>query len=307
MTTGIANTSTQGCKLLFAVLACNLALSAGAARAAPLTLWGAGSLTGALGAVAGDYTAATGVPVTTRFLSSGTLRQEIEAGGRPDLFTSADTGNPLALQQQGLSGPVVPFTTNRLVAVARPGLDVNTGNLLATLLDPAIRVGTSTPISDPSGDYAQQVFANADELAPGAFATLDAKALRLVGSPAAPPVPAGQNSLVYFIDTTGQADIFLTYYTGALAARQIAPGLQAVELPPDLAVSAQYGLTILNGADPGTGALADYILSPTGQSVLARFGFGAATAVPEPASVAVLGFALACVTLTGRRRGRRVA
>ena len=147
------------------------------------------------------------------------------------------------------------------------------------------------------------MFANADALQPGAKAALDAKALRLVGGPNSPPVPAGQNSLVYFINATGRADVFLSYYTSALAAQQVAPGLQAVELPAEGA-AAQYGLTILNGADPGTGALADYILSPAGQTVLDRFGFGPATAaaVPEPASVALLGFALACVILPERRR-----
>ena len=51
----------------------------------------------------------------------------------------------------------------------------------------------------------------ADSIDPGAKATLDSKAQRLVGGPNTPTVPAGQNSLVYFVNTTGQANVFLTY------------------------------------------------------------------------------------------------
>ena len=272
--------------------------------AAPLTLWGAGSLSGALGTIAQDYTAATGTPVTTNFGPSGTLRQQIEAGARPDVFASADISNPLALQQEGLAGPVVPFASNRIVAVTRDGLGVTTDNLLTTLLNPSVRVATSTPVYDPSGDYEEQVFANADAVLPGAKATLDAKAERLTSGPTSPPLPAGQNALVYFLDTTNQADVFLAYYTQATAAEALAPNLTYVELPSDLAVSAQYGETLINGAQPGAAALEDYILSPAGQAVLAQYGFDppAASAVPEPASAAVLGLALAAVAAVRRRR-----
>lgn len=254
--------------------------------------------------MASDFTAATGTPVTTQFGPSGTLRQQIEAGARPDVFASADVGNPLALQAEGLAGPVVDFATNRVVAVARPGLAISSANLLSTLLDPAVKLGTSTPLSDPLGDYTEQVFANADALDPGAKATLDAKAQRLVGGPSSPTVPAGQNSLVYFIEGTQQADVFLTYYSSAVAALAIAPDLQEVDLPAGLALPpVAYGLTIINGADPGAASLENYILSPAGQSALVRYGFGAAvaTAVPEPASLALLGAALAGLAVAMRR------
>jgi ABC-type molybdate transport system substrate-binding protein len=42
-----------------------------------------------------------------------------------------------------------------------------------------VRVGTSTPVADPSGDYAFALFRRAEELAPGARAKLESKALQL--------------------------------------------------------------------------------------------------------------------------------
>jgi len=258
-------------------------------------LYAAGSLSGALSTVAADYTAATGTPVTTTFQPSGTIRQEIEAGTvHPDVFASADTGNPLTLNQEGLSGPVINFASNRVVAVAKSSLGLTSANLLSTLLSPSVTIGTSTPVSDPLGDYTEQVFALANGVLPGAKSTLDAKAQRLVGGPA-PTVPAGQNSLVYFVDITGQANVFLTYYTLAIAALALDTNLVSVDLPSNLAVSAQYGETVINGASPGAQSLADYLLSPTAQAVLARNGFGPPAAVPEPASGLLLAAGLACL------------
>src|SRR3954452_19280453 len=54
------------------------------------------------------------------------------------------------------------------------------------MLDPATKLGTSTPKVDPSGDYAWAVFRKVDQLQPGSFATLDQKGLKLLGSPSSP-------------------------------------------------------------------------------------------------------------------------
>lgn len=261
--------------------ACALVLCAGtAAQAAPLTLWGADSLNGALGTVARSFTAAGNAPVETRFAPSGILLQRIKAGARPDLFAAADTADPLALKRADLAGPVVVFASNRIVAVAKPGLKVTSGTLLSTLLNPTVTVGMSTPNSDPLGTYTEQVFARADTLQPGAKATLDAKARRLMGGPASPPVPAGKDKIVHFIEETHQADVFLAYSSMARAALKAAPDLQEIELPSRLAMSVEFGLTVLKGADPGTDALERYILSPAGQAVLARYGFGPPASTP---------------------------
>jgi molybdate transport system substrate-binding protein len=55
-----------------------------------------------------------------------------------------------------------------LCALAAPQVAVTSETLLARMLDPAVKLGISTPNADPSGDYAWALFARADVVQPGA-------------------------------------------------------------------------------------------------------------------------------------------
>ncbi|MHC5738042.1 molybdate ABC transporter substrate-binding protein [Nostoc sp.] len=258
-------------------------------QAFAVKLYGAGSLRDSLTEVAESFNEKYGIPVETRFGPSGLIREFIEeefseTGKSADVFASADIDNPQTLFAEGLSEPVVNFTSNRMTAVVT-GLGITSDNLLDFLLKPEIKLGTSTPIADPSGNYAWQIFDKADRVTPGSSQILKDKALQLVGgNPNAPIVPNGKNNLVYFLEETKQADIFLAYYTSGKTAQATEGGdnLQIVELPDYLATKANYGLTILKNADPDGEKLAEYILSQPGQEILAKYGFSApSTSVPE--------------------------
>jgi molybdenum ABC transporter molybdate-binding protein len=235
-------------------------------------LFAAGSLKAALGAVAKAYEAASGDTIVSRFGASGLLKNEIAAGAKADVFASANMEHPQALHDAGMSGAVMLFARNKLCALVRPGLQVDSAGLLARMLDANVKVGTSTPKADPSGDYAFEVFAKAEALMPGARAALESKALQLTGAKDSAAAPAGQSVYVWHVQQ-GRADIFVTYRTNALAARQENPALQIVALPEALAVGADYGLTVLNGASPAAQAFADFIVAPPGQSILVGHGF----------------------------------
>ncbi len=180
----------------------------------------AGSLQGALTEIGNEFTAVTTIPVETGFGPSGVLRDRIANGEKADLFASADMGNPLALWRAGKAGPVVMFARNRLCAMVRPGLDVTPETLLAAMLDPALKLGTSTPKADPSGDYTWAMFAKADAIRPGSGAALEAKALRLMGGPNSLPPPQGENLFAWHLREK-HADIFISYCSAgpAFAAR----------------------------------------------------------------------------------------
>jgi molybdate transport system substrate-binding protein len=249
-----------------------LVIAAPAAAADRVALYAAGSLKAALTDVAAAYQTAYGTPVETEFAASGLLRERIEGGAPVDLFASANLGHPGTLMAAGWGGPVALFARNRLCALGRPELKVAPASLLDVLLDPAVRLGTSTPKADPSGDYAWQVFEQAEALRPGSFATLDAKALQLTGGPDSAKAPEGRN-LYGWVMEQGQADLFLTYCTNAVLAQREVPALQIVGLPEELAVGADYGLIVRQDAPAEAWRLALFVLAPEGQSILAGYGF----------------------------------
>jgi molybdenum ABC transporter molybdate-binding protein len=244
------------------------------AHADTITLYAAGSLKAALTDVAKAYEAKSGNKVDAKYGPSGLLKNEIASGAKADLFASANMEHPQALHDANKSGPVFLFARNKLCALVKPGLDVTGANLLDRMLAADVKLGTSTPKADPSGDYAFEVFKKAETVSPGAQPTLEKKALQLTGAAGSATPPAGRSVYGWHV-AEGRADIFLTYCTGALVAQKENPGQQIVALPEPLGVGADYGLTVLNGASPAARGFADYILSSEGQKILLSHGFAA--------------------------------
>jgi molybdate transport system substrate-binding protein len=242
-------------------------------------LHAAGSLRGALTEVSKAFEATGGGTVQGKYGPSGLLNDEIAGGGKAEVFASANMEHPQALASAKKSGPVVLFARNRLCALVRPGLAVDPVGLLGRMLDPAVKLGTSTPKADPSGDYAFEVFAKADKIKPGARTTLEKKALLLTGGATSQAGPVGRSVYGWHV-AEGRADLFLTYCTGALVAQKENVGQQIVNLPDGLAVGADYGLTVVAGASPGAYRFAMFILSSDGQRILAKHGFAAPTLTP---------------------------
>lgn len=256
-----------------------LALAGGVvmAQQSPVPVFAAGSLRGPLTEAAKAFEAsAGGLPVALTFGASGLLLDRIKTGADAQVFASANMAHPQALSAAGSFGPTQVFTRNALCALVRPGLAVDSTNLVATLLRPDVKLGTSTPKADPSGDYAFEMFQRVDNAgAPaGSGAALAAKALQLTGGPTSPPPPADRNVYGVLV-ASGQADVFITYCTNAVVARREQPQLQAVDIAPAINVAADYGLAVRKDASPAAQAFAAYLLSPAGQAILRKAGFGA--------------------------------
>ena len=201
----------------------------GPAAADTIQLFAAGSLKAALTDVAKAYEAASGNKVEARYGPSGLLKGEISKGTKADVFASANMEHPQALHDERKSGPVSRFARNSLCALVKPGLKVDSASLLDRLLDPAIKLGTSTPKADPSGDYAFEVFRKAESIKPGAQALLEKKALQLTGAANSATAPNGRTVYGWHI-TEGRADILILHQRAggpegeSRAADRSAPG-----------------------------------------------------------------------------------
>ncbi len=242
------------------------------ARADDIQLYAAGSLRAAMTDIAKAFATKTGLQVQGKFGPSGLLEKEIADGAKADVFASANMEYPRMLNEAGKSGPVVRFARNKLCALVKPGLKVDSNNLIDVMLDPTIKLGTSTPNSDPSGDYAFEVFRKIDGIRPGAGAILEKKALKLTGSATSAVPPPGRSVYGWHI-AEGRADIFLAYCTAAGEAKKQYPDQQIVQLPQSLAVGADYGLTVIKGVPSGADRFAQFILSFAGQDILIGYGF----------------------------------
>lgn len=244
------------------------------ASAESVKLHAAGSLREAMNAMAAAFEKTSNVKVERVFGASGLLRGRIAKGEAAQVFASANMQHPASLAADGRSSPVALFARNELCAFLRPGLPADAPKLLGLMLDPALKLGTSTPRADPAGDYAFEVFARAETLLPGARAKLEAKALKLTGGPDSPKPEPGKNLYGRMIDS-GAADIFLAYCTNrGPVAREFAQ-ISAVNLPPGLSVGADYGLTVMKDAPREAWAFAMFILSVQGQRILESHGFAA--------------------------------
>ncbi|GGN20027.1 ABC transporter substrate-binding protein [Shewanella putrefaciens] len=242
------------------------------AEVAPIELRAAGSLKAAMNDIITAYQAQTKDTVVAQYAPSGLLLKRIQEGERVDLFASANMAHPQALVDAGFGEKVQMFARNQLCAIAQNSVSLTSATLLDTLLDPNIKVGTSTPKADPAGDYAWAVFDKAQTLKPDAKAILEAKALQLTGGLDSAKPPKDRNPYGWVMENK-QADIFLTYCTNAVLAKNEVPSLQIIDLPTSLAVGADYGLLILKESNASAAPLAEFILSAKGQAILSRYGF----------------------------------
>jgi len=148
-----------------------------AARADTLHVLAAGSLSDAFSDLLRRFPAGPDSVAPPEFGPSGLLREKIETGAQADILASADMDHARRLALGHPERTVINFSRNRLCVLARNRIGLTPDNMLDRLLDPSVRLATSTPGADPGGDYAWAMFARAEAVHPGARAALEAKAL----------------------------------------------------------------------------------------------------------------------------------
>jgi ABC-type molybdate transport system substrate-binding protein len=202
--------------------------------------------------------------------------------GGADIYVSANMAHPQRLFAEGVGTRPVIFARNRLCVTGRADLGLTQETLLDKLLQPSIKIGTSTPGADPGGDYAWQFFDRAETVRAGAKKALIKNARQLVGGPTSPKLPAGETAVHYYF-TRHQADIFIGYCSshtkiGVETEKPSDLPLTRIEVPQPLAMPINYGLTVIKSIKEATRReaayrFALYLMSPEAQRRLPEYGF----------------------------------
>jgi molybdate transport system substrate-binding protein len=216
-------------------------------------VFAAASLTASFNALGVSFHQANpGVGVDFNFAGTPTLVAQIEQGAPADVFASADTTNMDKLTADGFAvGTSLVFARNQLEIVVAPGNPKGIRSL-ADLAKRGVIYITEAP-SVPAGKYSLQALASA-----GVKVTPKSLETSVTG-------------VISKIEL-GEADAGIVYTTDIKAAGS---KVQGIEIPAANNVVAMYPIVSVKGTKSSDLATAfiSYVLSSTGQSTLATFGF----------------------------------
>jgi molybdate transport system substrate-binding protein len=225
--------------------------SNGGGPAGSITIDAASSLTEAFDSLKAKFEADhPGTTITISYGASSDFATQISQGAPSDGFAAASTSSMDAIGDQAI-GPT-DFVTNKLEIAVPPG---NPGRVRSVddLAEPGIKVAVCDP-AVPCGTVAQEVFRNA----------------RLRVHPAASL--ADVKSTLAAVES-GEVDAGVVYLTDVRSAGDKVDG---VPIAAGVNSTTTYPIAVLKGAQNSDLAQAwvKYVLSPTGQQVLAADGFG---------------------------------
>jgi molybdate transport system substrate-binding protein len=229
------------------------------AFAGDVTVSAAASLGNAFREIARNYEARyPGVQVALNFGASGALLQQIAKGAPVDVLATADQETMNLADKQGLlkAGERHNFVSNALVVVV-PRSSAHPIKDLGDLALPAVkRVAIGLPASVPAGRYAKMALENA-------------KLWRMV-EPKAINTQNVRQSLDYV--ARGEVDAGFVYATDAALMPDKVRSAYTVVLDSPILYPASTLARAPNVREAKR--FIDYLLSPAGQAVLAKFGFG---------------------------------
>lgn len=250
--------------LLVAICLVGACTTGAASARVEVSVFAAASLRDALEAAAEIYEAEVpNVDVVAATDSSAALRAQIEQGATPDLFLSADTTNPQALADAGLTaGSPLAFAQNELAVVvpaANPAGIVSPADLARPGVN-VIAAGEAVPITA----YASELVA-ALAVLPGYPAGYeDAYEANIVTREDNVAGVVAKISL-------GEGDAAIVYQTDAVGADKIA----TIPIPDGATVRTTLSGVLVGGSSHQAEANAffDWLRAAEGQVVLDRFGF----------------------------------
>lgn len=248
-------------RALFALL---LLMLPAIARAEPLTIFAAASLTDAMKDVEKSWEAGGHAPARFNFGASSTLARQLEQGARGGVFASADTQWMDYAQQRNL---IVPETRrnllgNRLVLVvprdAARAVSLSESFDVNAVLGPAGRLAVGDPTNVPAGIYARQALTRL-----GLWAALQARV-----------APAENVRGALLLVERGEAPAGIVYETDAA----VAPGVAIAGVFPESSHDPiVYPFAVVRAGDtPEARGFLTFLSTPASQAAFRARGFSVA-------------------------------
>src|SRR5215469_4030580 len=226
---------------------------------APLLVFGAASLGGALDEVDRAFTAHTQLPVRTSYAASSVIAKQIESGAPADAFISADEEWMDYLQKHELlkAGSRRDVLGNALVLIApadsRVQLKIAPHFALAAALGDG-RLATADPDSVPAGEYARTALTKL-----GVWPSVAPRLVRAENVRAA----------LAFV-ARGEAALGIVYRTDALAEKRV----RIVDtFPAETHPPITYPAAATASARPETRQYLEFLTSAEARAIFERYGF----------------------------------
>jgi molybdate transport system substrate-binding protein len=233
--------------------------------AGEIVVFAASSLTDAFRELGQAFSAANpGTSVTFNFGASSQLATQLAQGARADVFASADqTQMDNAKKADAVAGQDRVFARNRLVVIV-PRDNPQQISAVKDLARDGLKLVTAQP-SVPIGQYTAEMLdkAVAD---PAYGADFKDRVQRNIVS--------REDNVRQVVSKVqlGEADAAVVYATDVTP--QVRDQLQQIQVPEPLQTIATYPIAVAKGRNAiGGEAFVSYVLSPTGQAILARWAF----------------------------------
>lgn len=239
-----------------------------------LRVFAAASLTDAFGEIGADFAQVNhGVTLSDNFGGSDTLAAQIAQGAPADVFASANVAQMSAVVKGGQvdAASVKTFAHNRLVVIY-PAANPAHLRSLQDLANPGVKIDLAAQ-SVPAGQYALDFLTKAS-VDPSFGSAYKSSVLKNVVS-----YETDVKAVLAKV-SLGEADAGIVYTTDA-ATKAASVGTLAI--PDSLNSIAVYPIAPLKASAHRAAAQAfvDYLTSPQGQAVLAKYGFLAGSDGPQ--------------------------
>jgi molybdate transport system substrate-binding protein len=232
--------------------------ASGLVHAGELTVAAATSLTDAFKEIAHEYEAQyPGSKILLNFGASGALLQQIAKGAPVDVFASADQETMDSAVKQGAvaAGDRKDFVRNTLVLIV-PADSISNVKRLEDLRQPGVqRIAVGNPASVPVGRYTRGALESAKLWAPLGPKLINTTNVR--------------QALDYV--ARGEADAGFVYATDAAMFKDKVK--VALAVPLDSAISYPIAKTTASTNSTEAGRFVAYVLSPSAQAILGKYGF----------------------------------